>query len=58
VYYLAYAVNHGVQESLAAELTSLTLTVVAASVVLHGVSVTPLMTLYGRMRERRQGGRG
>jgi NhaP-type Na+/H+ or K+/H+ antiporter len=50
VYYLAYALTRGVPEPLAAELTRLTLTVVAASVVVHGVSVTPLMTLYGRMR--------
>jgi NhaP-type Na+/H+ or K+/H+ antiporter len=50
VYYLAYAVARGLPEPLAAELTRLTLTVVAASVVVHGISVTPLMNLYGRMR--------
>ncbi|VTU00903.1 sodium:proton antiporter : Sodium/proton antiporter, CPA1 family OS=Dechloromonas aromatica (strain RCB) GN=Daro_2072 PE=4 SV=1: Na_H_Exchanger [Gemmataceae bacterium] len=52
VYYLAFAVTHGLPGPLAAELVGLTLTVVAASVVLHGVSVTPLMTLYGRVRRR------
>jgi NhaP-type Na+/H+ or K+/H+ antiporter len=55
VYYLAFAITHGLPEPLAGELTRLTLTVVAASVVLHGVSATPLMTLYGRMRGRSGG---
>lgn len=50
VYYLAFALTHRMPEPLAAELTRLTLTVVAASIVVHGVSVTPLMNLYGRMR--------
>ena len=50
VYYLAYALSHGVPGPLGEELTRLTLTVVAASVVAHGVSVTPLMNLYGRTR--------
>ena len=54
VYYLAFALSRGLPEPLAGELTRLTLTVVAASFVLHGISVTPLMNLYGRMR----GGRG
>lgn len=52
VYYLAYAHAHGLSGPLADELTRLTLTAVAASVVLHGVSVTPLMSLYSRMRRR------
>jgi NhaP-type Na+/H+ or K+/H+ antiporter len=53
VYYLAYALNHGVQGEVAATLVSLTLAVVVTSIVLHGISVTPLMALY----ERRAGGR-
>jgi NhaP-type Na+/H+ or K+/H+ antiporter len=52
VYYLTYAATHQLPDPLAGELTRLTLTVVAASVVLHGVSVTPLMTLYSRVRGR------
>ncbi|HYH68472.1 MAG TPA: cation:proton antiporter [Urbifossiella sp.] len=52
VYYLAFALTHGLPEPVAGELTRLTLTAVAASVVLHGVSVTPLMSLYARMRGR------
>lgn len=57
VYYLMYAVNHGVPPALADPLISLTLAVVVASIVLHGISVTPLMTAYERtIRRRREGG--
>ena len=52
VFYLAYAIAHGVPEPLAGELTRLTLTTVAASIVVHGVSVTPLMNVYRRGRAR------
>jgi sodium/hydrogen antiporter len=55
VYYIAYALTHGLPEPLAGELTRLTLTAVAASVVLHGISVTPLMNFYGRIRRDRSG---
>jgi NhaP-type Na+/H+ or K+/H+ antiporter len=41
-----YAVNHGLPEDLALRLISLTLCVIAVSVVVHGVSVTPLMKWY------------
>jgi len=53
IYYLMYAINHGLPRSLADELISLTLTMVAASIVVHGISVTPLMTLYARRKARR-----
>ena len=48
LYYLTYALQHGVDPALGARLAELTLTVVAVSVLVHGVSVTPLMSLYGR----------
>jgi sodium/hydrogen antiporter len=48
-----YAINHGLPCSLAEELIALTLTMVAASIVLHGISVTPLMSLYARRQGRR-----
>lgn len=48
IYYLMYAVNHGLPEALGEQLVTITLTVVAASIVLHGVSVTPLMRWYAR----------
>ena len=56
IYYLMYAINHGLPPALAAEITALTLTVVAFSVVLHGISVTPLMTLYLHRKERQRSG--
>jgi sodium/hydrogen antiporter len=46
IYYLMYAIQHGLPDDLAQLLTRLTLAVVAASVVVHGVSVTPLMRRY------------
>jgi NhaP-type Na+/H+ or K+/H+ antiporter len=46
IYYLMYAITHGVSEEIARLLMGLTLAVVATSVVVHGVSVTPLMRRY------------
>ncbi len=54
IYYLAYAVAHGVPEPSARVLVDITLVVVAASVVLHGGTVTPLMRWYSA-RTRRKG---
>ena len=45
VYYLAYAIARGASGE-TEMLADLTLIVVAASIVLHGISVTPLMKLY------------
>ncbi len=52
IYYLAYALSHGVDGPLARQLVDLTLVVVATSIVVHGVSVTPLMRLYPTRRRR------
>ena len=52
VYYLMYAINHGLPRALAREITALTLATVAISIVLHGISVTPLMNLYARRKAR------
>lgn len=46
LYYLLYAINHHIERALAQQLLSITLAVVVASVVAHGVSVTPLMKRY------------
>jgi len=46
LYYLLYAINHGLERGLAQQLLSVTLVVVVCSVVVHGVSVTPLMRRY------------
>ncbi|KAF0167256.1 MAG: Na+/H+ antiporter [bacterium] len=55
IYYLMYAINQGLPRPMAEEIIALTLTVVAVSIVLHGISVTPLMNLYGRRKARRSG---
>jgi NhaP-type Na+/H+ or K+/H+ antiporter len=54
IYYLMYAVNHGLDAELAQDFIAITLLVVATSVVLHGISVTPLMNLYTRRMARRR----
>jgi NhaP-type Na+/H+ or K+/H+ antiporter len=52
LYYLSFAVTHGLPEELASRLAPLTMAVVAASVVAHGVSVTPLMGWYEQSVKR------
>lgn len=52
IYYLTYAMNHGLPADLARTLAGLTLAVVVASVLVHGVSVTPLMARYRRQAKR------
>lgn len=51
LYYLMYAVQHGLPADLAARLTGLTFTVVTVSILAHGLSATPLMQFY-RQRSR------
>jgi sodium/hydrogen antiporter len=46
IYYLTYALGYGVPGGLADRLTALVLSLVALSIVVHGVSVTPLMKRY------------
>jgi NhaP-type Na+/H+ or K+/H+ antiporter len=48
-YYLAYALEQGAASDVT-PLVPLTLAVVAASVVVHGVSATPLMNWYRKLR--------
>lgn len=48
IYYLMYAINHGLDPVLAEQLVTITLIVVSTSILAHGVSVTPLMNRYGR----------
>ena len=50
VYYLMYAISHDIEPALAKQLLSIVIAVVVASVVAHGVSVTPLMTWYEKRR--------
>lgn len=55
IYYLMFAINHGLPRPLAEQLAAITLAVVATSIVVHGISVTPLMRYYER-EERPRGG--
>ena len=50
IYYVMYAINHGLSRPLAEEIMGYTLIIVATSVVLHGISVTPLMERYARRK--------
>jgi NhaP-type Na+/H+ or K+/H+ antiporter len=58
IYYLTYAVNHGLAAEEARTLAALTLSTVVASVVIHGLSVTPLMKVYRRRQEQKKGTKG
>ena len=50
VFYMMFAIRHGVTGPLAQQLITLTLVTVAVSIVVHGVSVRPLMKWYVRRR--------
>ena len=52
LYYLMYAIQHGIPEPLALELTKLTLIVVTLSIFVHGISVKPLMSHFRRHRKQ------
>lgn len=54
LYYLLYAINHDIERALAHQLLSITLAVIVASVVAHGVSVTPLMKRYEARKASRR----
>lgn len=50
LYYLMYAIQHGLPEALALQLIQLTLMVVTLSILLHGVSVKPLMANFWKQK--------
>lgn len=50
VYYLMYAINHGLARPLAEQITAITLAAITASIVLHGISVRPIMRRYGKRK--------
>jgi NhaP-type Na+/H+ or K+/H+ antiporter len=54
IYYLMYTIEHGLAPADAHRLTGLVLATIAISIVVHGASVTPLMTLYQRTRRGRR----
>lgn len=53
LYYLVYAIQHGLPEALALEVLHITLIVVTLSIVCHGVSVKPLLSWWGPGRSGR-----
>lgn len=50
-YYVAYAIVHGLPAAFREQVIGLTLAVVAASVLVHGATVTPFMARWGEKTE-------
>lgn len=48
IYYLTYAITHGLEVGVARQIAALTVVTVATSIVVHGISVTPLMQRYSQ----------
>nr|MBP9730931.1 sodium:proton antiporter [Moraxellaceae bacterium] len=46
LYYLMFAIQHGLPEPLAVQLIQLTLIVITLSIVMHGISVKPLLQIF------------
>ncbi len=51
LYYLAYVIQHGLPRSRTEAVANTVLAVIAISVGLHGITVTPLMNWYARRHE-------
>lgn len=51
LYYLAYAIQHGLTQSRTEAVANTVLAAIAISVALHGITVTPLMNWYARRGE-------
>jgi len=54
LYYLMFAIQHGLAEDQAMQLMHLTLMVVALSILAHGTSVKPLMERFWHPQKRDQ----
>jgi sodium/hydrogen antiporter len=52
LYYLGFAAAHHLDEDLVDDMAGIVITTIAVSIVVHGVSVTPLMTWYEKRRDR------
>lgn len=52
LYYLSYAISHGLDRTAAREVAGLTISIVAMSVLLHGLSSQPLLSHYDRKLAR------
>ncbi|PHH39018.1 cation:proton antiporter [Pseudomonas putida] len=53
LFYLFYALNHGLSPSVATLCTNITLSVVALSILLHGISTQPLLARYEQRQKRK-----
>ena len=51
LYYLFYAIEHDLPKPIATELIALVFPIIAISIVVHGLSVTPLVNLYDGRKE-------
>ncbi len=52
IYYLMYAINHGLPKNLAQDLIQITIVVVMLSIIVHGTSVKPLLDKFWPRRKR------
>jgi sodium/hydrogen antiporter len=52
IYYLSYALGEGLKDELGEQIAWITFMTIVASVVLHGVTATPLMNWYDRRAKR------
>ncbi|MFW6296081.1 MAG: cation:proton antiporter [Halothece sp.] len=56
IYYLSYALGHDIDSEIATSLSWITYITIIVSVILHGISSTPLMNWYNRNLERQHTG--
>ena len=54
LYYLSYVLTHGQSTAMAEDLTGLTISTVALSILVHGMSATPLIARYERGLEKQK----
>ncbi|MEO8938454.1 MAG: cation:proton antiporter [Burkholderiaceae bacterium] len=54
LYYLAFAIDQGLPEPLVDRFVPLVLTVIAMSIVVHGISATPMMASHERRARRKR----
>ncbi|MES2830556.1 MAG: cation:proton antiporter [Pseudomonadota bacterium] len=52
IYYLMYAIQHGLPTALAKDMIQLTLIVITLSILLHGASVKPMMNRFWKPTEK------
>mgnify|MGYP006196860357 CR=1 FL=1 len=53
LYYLSYALSHGLDPAAVDDSIGLTLSVVALSILLHGISTQPILARYEQRKKRK-----